>query len=788
MLLVKLRIQITAAIISLCMLVYAQDIPIGQWRMHLSHKQGVTVAEANGKIFCATKGSIFSYNKSDNSLEVLSKLTGLSDIAVNAINFDPTSNTLIIAYKNANIDIIQNGVITNLIDIKIKSIQGNKSINNIFFKSGNAYLACGFGIVVLDLNKHETKDTYYIGPAGSALNVKDINSDGVKLYAATTSGIYTAPLNSINLADYNSWTKETGLPTGVFNTLAYFNGNMYANYSKNLTSNAWFEDSLYKFNGTTWSVTAIGADNFKRLRVANNKLTAVGEYGLRSFNTSETQIGSTYNNYGFGTAWIADGLIDNNDIAWMADNQYGLVKVNANAVGEKLSPNGPRTTSVFAMNYSDGVIWSVPGAVTYNWGANIFNADGVSKFSENTWFTFTDLDTLHDIVCVAIDPQNSDHAYVGSYLHGVIEFNNNAVPKVYNPTNSPLKSQLAIPSYYSVRIGGMTYDDEGNLWVVNSETDNCIAVKKKDGNWITIDFSKYQKLDRAAYIIDAKNSGQKWIVLPSENSIIVYNNNAGFPSPNAANTYRISNVQLNINGNNIPSLPAANILPGTLIKCIAEDKDGAMWVGSDKGIAVVYSPENIFNGGGWYPQQILLEQDGHTQILLETESITAIAVDAANRKWIGTQKSGVFLMSSDGTKQIYHFDESNSPILSNEINCITINDKTGEVFFGTINGIVSYKSTATEGGEDFEDVYAYPNPVKHDYSGTIAIKGLAANADVKITDISGALIFQTKALGGQAIWDGKSFNGERAQTGVYMVFCNNQDGSKTFVTKILFVN
>ena len=229
-------------------------------------------------------------------------------------------------------------------------------------------------------------------------------------------------------------------------------------------------------------------------------------------------------------------------------------------------------------------------------------------------------------------------------------------------------------------------------------------------------------------------------------------------------------------------------LPSNEIQCIAEDHDGEIWIGTDKGIAVFYCSDQVLTASGCDAQQIFIEQDGHTQILLETELVTAIAVDGANRKWIGTQNSGVYLMSADGTKQIQHFTVDNSPLLSNEINSIAINPKTGEIYFGTVQGIISYRNDATEGLEDYTNVYVFPNPVKPGYEGPIAITGLITNADVKITDINGTLVYQTKALGGQAIWYGKNFKGEKSHSGVYLVFCSNEDGSKTFITKILLVN
>ena len=220
---------------------------------------------------------------------------------------------------------------------------------------------------------------------------------------------------------------------------------------------------------------------------------------------------------------------------------------------------------------------------------------------------------------------------------------------------------------------------------------------------------------------------------------------------------------------------------------MAEDLVGEIWVGTDEGIGVIYSPESVFTGGNYDVQRILVEWDGYVQYLLDTESISAIAIDGANRKWIGTSNAGVFLLSEDGTEQIHHFTAENSPLLSNSISSIKINSR-GEVFFGTSNGIISYMSDATPQIPVQEDVYAYPNPVPAGYSGSIAIKNLMQDANVKITDISGNVVYETRALGGQAIWNGHSFGGDRAQTGVYLVFATNDDGSETQVAKILFIN
>ena len=222
---------------------------------------------------------------------------------------------------------------------------------------------------------------------------------------------------------------------------------------------------------------------------------------------------------------------------------------------------------------------------------------------------------------------------------------------------------------------------------------------------------------------------------------------------------------------------------------MVSDADGNIWVGTEgEGVKVFYSPQNVFTGQDFDAQNIYVQQDGTTQLLFAEQVIPAMAVDGANRKWVAVKSAGVFLLSADGTQQVHHFTRNNSPLFSDTVTSIAINQKTGEIYFATPIGIISYRSTATEGAADFSDAYAFPNPVNHDYLGVIAIRGLMDNTTIKITDISGALVFETQSLGGQAIWDGKDHKGNRVATGVYMVFCTNENGSQKLATKILFIN
>jgi Two component regulator propeller len=303
-----------------------------------------------------------------------------------------------------------------------------------------------------------------------------------------------------------------------------------------------------------------------------------------------------------------------------------------------------------------------------------------------------------------------------------------------------------------------------------------INVLKPNGTWQAFDFTGLLPVGITASEIIVTQSGQKWVILPRGTGMLVFDDNGTL-----TNTSDDKKKKLGFT-------VGAGAIPGTDIYCLAEDRDGEVWVGTDKGVGVFYCPESIFSTNGCDAQQILIEQDGYTQILLETQVVTAIAVDGANRKWIGTEGGGVFLMSPDGTEQLAHFDAANSPLLSDNITSIAIDQATGEVFFGTTRGIVSYRGEAIEGKDEMGDVYAFPNPVRPEYAGPIAITGLVKDADVKITDVRGNIVFKTTALGGQAIWDGNNFKGERAASGVYLVLIANEDGTQTAVTKILLMN
>jgi hypothetical protein len=751
---------------------HSQDnIAIGQWKDNLSYQNAMSVAQGNSKVYCLTTGGIIIYNKADNSVERLSKVNGLSDVEPSAINFNSYNNKLFIAYKNSNIDIVDNNSITNIVDIKIKPMMVNKTVNNIYFINEYAYLACAFGIVVVDMNKYEIQDTYLIGSGGSNINVRDITSDNTYIYAATDIGIYRAFLNSPDLENFAEWSLMKGLPTGIYNTITSFNGNIYTNNSKFLSNNVTQQDTLYEYNGATWSHFTNGNSVVNSLTVSSNKLVITYNNSISIYDTNGVSQSNCTSYFG-NTAQPGKAVLDNNNNLWIADKRFGLVSKNNGAGFQYSYPNGPYSVSVLELNSIEDNLWVAPGITN----TSIYTS-GLYHNVNNEWnnvngvfSSIINFDTIRSINHVLVNPKNTNVVYA-STNNGIIELNKGVPVKLYNNKNSTLKN---IGSSDSMLIGGMAVDSSGNLWVVNSTVSPALSIKKTDGTWQSLDFSFIISNSAALGQLLIDENNKKWFIVKGQ-GVLVYNDNG--TAPNSSNTKLLTSAIGN------------GSLPDNDVTCMMSDLSGNIWVGTNgDGVKVFYSPQNVFTGQNFDAQHIFVQQDGSTQYLFATEIIPAMALDAANQKWISIKGAGVFLLSADGTQEVNHFTQNTSPLLSDTVISVAVNSKTGEVYFATPYGIISYRGTATEGANDFSNVYAFPNPVKHDYLGVVAITGLMNNSTIKITDISGALVFQTQSLGGQAIWDGKNHEGNRVGTGVYMVFCTSQDGSEKLATKILFIN
>ncbi|TRZ74804.1 MAG: T9SS C-terminal target domain-containing protein [Bacteroidetes bacterium] len=758
---------------------FAQTTGIGQWRDHLPYSHCIAVKEVGSRIYCATPYSIFYYDKEDNSIQRINKINGLSDIGISTMNYNATYNTLVIAYTNANIDLIKNNTILNILDIKRASILGNKTINDIYFIGQYAYLSCGFGIVVLDLDKEEIHDTYYIGTNGAQVNVLGLTKDDQDtLFAATAQGVYLAYAKSSNLANYQSWKKDTRLNGSFkYDNILNFNGQVIV--SQYRTSPA--VDTLYRYANGQWNKWVLDFSNpVEHLESTYGKLVISCDHFVKFFDTDFNRLGEVYTYNGIWPS-PSDAIFDKGGLIWIADKNAGLVSVDISGNFNPINISGPLSPLVFAITAYGNDVYVVPGGREPGYTPNRYNPE-IYHYNSTSWtnitaFTDPGLVKVKDLSTISVDPSDPRRIYSGSFGNGLIEFYDGKMVNRYGYWNSTLRYHSASDTS-DIRVGGTAFDSDGNLWVVNSHTNDCISRYCKSCliPWTGYNVPIIGNDDLGQMIIDHNN--QKWVVMriltSVPGSLLVFKEDATIP---ANSKYIMLNQQ-----------PGSGNIPGQTVFAMAVDKNGQVWVGTEKGIGVFFNPENIFTGQDFDAQQILVQQGAYVQYLMENEKVTALAVDGANRKWIGTEGGGLYLFSEDGTKQIYHFTTENSPLLSDNILVLAIDPETGEVFIGTDQGLVSYKGTATEGDDNFSCVYAYPNPVKEDYDGLIGIKCLVTNAKVRITDIEGNLIFSTKAEGGQAVWDGKNFNGRKAKSGVYLVYAGNNTGTQKIVTKILIIH
>ncbi|MFZ4561786.1 MAG: two-component regulator propeller domain-containing protein [Bacteroidales bacterium] len=758
---------------------FAQSVPIGQWRDELPYTLVNSVTDAGSKIYASTPYAVFYFDKEDNSVVRITKINGLSDIGISTIRYNKEYQTLVIAYSNANIDLIKNNTIINISDIKRKPILGNKTINDIYFIGKNAYLSCGFGIVVLDISREEILDTYYIGKDGSQVNVLALTKDGNdSLFAASEKGIYKAYAKDVNLTNFAAWHKDARMDTTAkYNTITYFSGKVFVNKKQGSE----VADTMYTFSNGSWSRWEPEFFNpVMHLQSTDNYLVVSYNYFVTVYNPSLEVFTKIYS-YFPGSPYPQDAIADRDGLFWVGDTYSGLLSFEPiTGSVTRLNLSGPSTALAFSMTCWGNDLYIAPGGRDASF-IPIWIAPQVYHFNNTNWNNIAGynnpvMNQAHDVVNIAVDPFDSKHVFAASFGRGLLELYNDSVVKRYNESNSTLGHHTSSDTS-DIRVGGIAFDAAGNLWAVTCHNNNCLSMKK-GAQWTGFNIPIVNESDLGQILID--KNGQKWIQMrygnTNPNSIMVFTDNGTPENPSDDKSALLN------------SAVGSGNIPGTTVLTMAEDKKGEIWIGTEQGVAVFYSPENVFQPGqNFDAQRILVTQGSNVQYLLENETVTAIAVDGANQKWIGTDRGGVFLFSEDGTKQIYHFTAENSPLLSDRITSIAINND-GEVFYGTDKGVISFRAPATPGGDTNENVYAFPNPVKSDYEGYIAVKGLVSNAQVRITDINGVLVYSTRAEGGQAVWDGKNFDGKKARTGVYLVYAANDSGAEKVVTKILIIN
>ncbi|MEO6612613.1 MAG: two-component regulator propeller domain-containing protein [Chitinophagaceae bacterium] len=741
--------------------------PIGQWREHLPYNSAVDVTAGEGKVYCATPYSLFSVTIDGNIVERFSRVTGLNETGISSIQYDQPNKKLIIAYSNSNIDILYRNDIYNVPGIKRSAIIGNKAIYNIYPRDKYYYLSTGLGVIVVDGDRYEIKDSWFIGNGGNPVKVNGFTSDGNFFYAATEEGLKKTPVAGANPANYTNWVTvsgSNGLTTGACKNVLNVQGKIIV--EKN--------DSLLVQNGIAWTLLYTDGWPFTSSNTSENKIQLCerhlnGSSRVLILNPDGT-VSRTLANVG-AISFPRKAILFNND-PWVADQFASLSHFGSSLSYEQYILNSPQGTASGEMLVYNNTFYATAGSVNDAWNYQ-YNGDGIYIFREGNWnninrYKYTQVDSLLDYLAIAVD-KTDETIWAGSFGGGLLHVKPGPSFEIFK--QNYLGVTTGDPGSY--RVAGLAFDAANNLWISNYGSVQPLKVRKNDGSWksFTLPFSL---LENALSQIVIDDNNFKWIVAPKGNGLICFDHGNSIDNSNDDRWRRYGTGTGNGN------------LPVNDVQCVAKDKSGFIWVGTGDGIAVIQCPGEIFTSGcdAIWP---IVSNGNFAGYLFKGQEVRSIAVDGADRKWIAT-KNGVSLVNATGEKVIYRFTEDNSPLLSSDVKKITIDGKTGEVYFATLKGICSFRSTATEGGETNDEVLVFPNPVPPDFSGTIAIRGLVNNAIVKITELDGRLVYQTRALGGQAVWDGRNYRGQKISSGAYLVLVNEDGKKERTAIKIFFIS
>ncbi len=752
------------------------EFRIGQWRSYLPFSIGKSVTVSDSKVYYGTESGLVTIDRGSDEISFFTKEDGLSEVDIKLVKYHATPEALVIVYDNSNIDLIYDGEVINRNNIlRNSNILGSKAINHVYSSEGNlVYLACDFGLVELDVSTRQFGATLFTGQPVTAFTIFD-----GKYYISTEGGIRTYdPEGNLLINDLASWQvlgPEAGLPSSYTSgAIAAHEGMLYAGV----------DGDLYRYDGE-WLPFHI-VDGYSVSFISPEGPFLMGGYSCdtdcrgKIFFYDEN---GPFQEGGFNCFDYPNYVVeDDSGKVWYADDFPDFRSTPNRGWGcERQRFNTPFSRNASDLVLQDGILYVATGGVNQSF-TPLVNRDGFYIYRDGIWevynqFNNEDLASTGTLNFFQIMPLR-DHSkvFVATYASGLLEFDFNEF-KVYNQTNSIV--QGAAGDDARERIAGLALDEDQNLWMTNylANQDMPILVLKNDGAFTGINPACTGSTTFSDIIIDER--GYKWII-DSGNSagVVVYSDEGTIDdtSDDRCKVFNASNSEL----------------PTNRTLSLAMDLDGDIWVGTAEGPVIFDGGADIFDGphAGF---RIKIDQEGIIAFLLSDEEILSIAVDGANRKWFGT-RNGVFVQSANGEEQVAYYNSNNSPLLNDQVNDIAVNQENGMVYFATNEGIISLRSEATMGTavHDKDAVYAFPNPVREDYDGPIAIRGLARDANVKITDMQGNLIFETIALGGQAVWDGRNFDGRRASTGVYLVYSTIEGDGFTakpdaVVTKILFI-
>lgn len=730
------------------------------WKGYFSFNEITDVSLSESKVFASTKNSVFNKDVTSN---ILSTFTSVNDVKPDEITamLQTSNNFTLIGNKNGLIILIKpDGSTLDKVDIitDVPVPANAKKINDFYEYNGKIYVSTQYGISVITLSNFEIENNYYIGNSGEFLDVLQTTVFNGEIFAVTRNqGIKKATLSNPFLYDYSQWS--------VFNTsnwvsIVTFNNQLVAMNTDGFT---------YKFLGNAPQQFSQQFSFGLKLRTDNTYLTISSKFQILVYNQSFTLATNLYTIPTYTDIFTC--AITKNDKLYIGTSKSGLFEttIATPTVFTNISPNGPIQDYSFKVTKTTNDLWLTHGSYDRTYTPD-YKLQGISVFNTNKGWVTIPVSEVQGAVSLAAtveNPRKPKEVFVASGHSGLLKFTDKTNAVLYNQTNF-LESIAWAPGFISVRINGMKYDKEGNLWITNALVNKGLRVLKNNNTWQSYDLSSVvESPDYAHYgNIDIDKNSTKWIATYGR-GIIAFNEKYN-------NKFVVINQE---NGN----------LPSNDVRCVAVDNRNQLWIGTFTGLRIINSVDRFVSETELTTTNIVIQEGDLAQELFYQQVIQDIKVDGSNNKWVAIADAGVFQVSPNGQTTLRRFTKENSPLPSNNVLDIEIDEVSGEVFFATDKGLVSYLGASTKGDETLENVYVYPNPVRPGYSGTVKISGLMDKVNLKITDIEGNLVFETTSSGGTVEWDTTAFGKYKVASGVYMVFVTSSDAAETKVKKIMVI-
>lgn len=748
------------------------------WEDFYSYNNVKDFVKVDNIIYALADNAVFTFDESTSEIKKFSSIQGLSGETTSAIFYSAEFDRLIIGYENGLVEIIDgNGAITISSDIVNFNEAGNKKINHISQFGNTLYLSTPFAIVEYNIEKLEFGDTFFIGNNSTSINIYQTLILENTIYAVTEDGVFTADISSNLLIDFNKW--QQNFIGRDFSNITMFNSQVYVTEGNKLFQLQ--NNTLTQVRDFFETINGINSTD-DNLAIALNKSAII-------LDTSNNEIAKFTSIIDFDFTLSNSLFIDNS--IYLATKEFGILKTTiaqANTF-EEIHPEGALSNDVFSIATGNNSLWVVYGGYDATYSP-VSRKQGYSHFDGENWLNTKHNENLpNDLVHVNIDPNNENKVYISALgvssnsntkpTGGLLVVENDKITQTYNHLNSTFEPIVVSLPSINIRVSSSAFDNQGNLWATNYETQEELKKLSPNGQWSSIDLSSITTSAAPGLNqVTVDNSNSIWIGT-RRNGVYVYNENGNqkkalIASPNYGN------------------------LPDLNVRTIAEDGSNRIWIGTKSGMVVYRNASGVFQDETPNALPVIIEENGVGERLLGDQTINSIIVDGADNKWFGTDNGGVLYTNPSGQTTLANFSKSNSPLPSNRILKIGVDDNSGKVYFATDKGIVAYNSNVAPFGDILADVYAYPNPALKSHE-TVTIDGrngthLPKGTNVKILDVSGNLVYETNVVegqelqGGKVVWDKKNLAGNKVSSGVYIVLLTNDDASETATTKIAIVN